>query len=124
MLPHPPNAPTARGSGPSLEVLRIEEPSELPANSDGHSPIVGVWEVESTARVPFRALIAVRGDPTGVLEYAREVEQVPGHEGGVAVGEVVLGSARARVEVARARTGFADPARVGLRRDHIAEMLE
>src|ERR1044072_5276099 len=49
---------------------------------------------------------------------------VPVDEGGVAVGEVVLRSARAGVEVGGAGSGLADPAGVGLGRDGVAEVLE
>ena len=52
------------------------------------------------------------------------MHQVPGHERGVAVGEVVLRAAAARVEVRRPRPGLADPAGVGLRRDRVADVLQ
>ena len=57
------------------------------------SAVLGVREVEAAAGVPLRALVAVRGDAAGVLEHPREVQQVPRHERGVAVGEVVVGAA-------------------------------
>jgi hypothetical protein len=41
-----------------------------------------------------------------------------------AVGEVVFRSARAGIEVGRARARLADPAGVGLRRDGVSEVLE
>jgi hypothetical protein len=66
----------------------------------------------------------VGGDAAGVLEQARQVEQVPGHERGVAVREVVVRTARSVVEIARPRPGLADPAGVGLRRDRVAEVLQ
>ena len=62
--------------------------------------------------------------PPRVLEHPRQVQQVPGHERGVAVGEVVLGPAGAGVEIGRPRAGLADPAGVGLRRDGVAEVLQ
>src|SRR5690348_15446967 len=64
------------------------------------------------------------GDAAGVPEDAGQVHQVPGGEGGVAVGEVVVGAARAVVQVGRAGAGLADPAGVGLRRDRVAEVLQ
>ena len=64
------------------------------------------------------------GIPPRVLEHAREVQQVPRHERRVAVREVVLGSAGAGIEVARPGPGLAEPAGVGLRRDHVAEVLQ
>ena len=50
--------------------------------------------------------------------------QVPRHERGVAVGEVVLRPAGTRVEIGRTGPGLADPAGVGLRRDRVAEVLQ
>jgi hypothetical protein len=44
----------------------------------------------------------VVGDAAGVLQHPGRVQQVPRHERGVAVGEVVLRAARTRVEVGRA----------------------
>ena len=64
--------------------------------ADGAQRCSGFGEVEAAARVPLRALVAVRRDPAGVLEHPREVHEVPGHERRVAVGEVVLRAARAR----------------------------
>src|SRR4051794_29838364 len=101
--------------------------SALVSGSTRSSPIsavLGVGEVEAGAGVPFGALVAVGGDAAGVLEHARHVQEVPGGEGGVAAGEVVLGSAGALVEVGGAGAGGADPAGVGLRRDGVAEVLE
>ena len=66
------------------------------------SAVLGVGEVEAAAGVPLRALVAVGGDAAGVLEHAGQVQQVPRHERGVAVGEVVL---RARPSRGRGRTG-------------------
>ena len=64
------------------------------------------------------------GMPPASLSIRRGVHQVPGHERGVAVGEVVLRAAAARVEVRRSRAGLADPAGVGLRRDRVADVLQ
>jgi hypothetical protein len=52
------------------------------------------------------------------------MHEVPGHEHGVALSELVLGPARTLVEVRRAGPGLADPPGVGLRRDDAAEVLE
>src|SRR5207247_3549599 len=86
-------------------------------------PVLRVREVEPLAGVPIGPLVAVGRDAAGVLEHSRHVEQVPGHEGGVAVREVVLGSARSLVEIGRTRPGLADPAGGRLRRDRVAEVL-
>src|ERR671911_390239 len=88
------------------------------------SAVLGVVGVEAAAGVPLRALVAVSRDAAGPLQHRPQVHQVPGREGGVAVGEVVLGTAGPRVEVGRPRTGLADPAGVGLGRDRVAEVLE
>src|SRR5215211_6030675 len=63
-------------------------------SSSTASAVLGVLVVELAARVPLGPLVAVRRYPAGVLDHAREVQQVPRHEGGVAVREVVVGSAR------------------------------
>src|SRR5581483_10814739 len=83
---------------------------------DPSSAVLGVGEVEAAAGVPGRALVAVGRDAAGGGDYAGQVQQVPGHERGVAVGEVVLRSAGALVEVGRAGASFTDPAGVGLGR--------
>src|ERR1700754_2807395 len=92
--------------------------------STAMSAVVGVGKVETAAGVPFAALVSARGDPSRVLEHPGQMQQIPGHERGVAVGEVVLRATRAGVEVGRARSGRADPAGVGLRRDGVPEVLQ
>src|SRR2546429_207366 len=73
---------------------------------------------------PWGALVAGRRYPASVLEQARHVQQVPGHERGVAVRETVLGSAGTGIEIGRAGPRLADPPRVGLRRHDVTEMLQ
>jgi len=51
------------------------------------------------------------------------MHEVPGHEGGIAVGEVVFGAAGARIEIGGTGTGLTQPGGVGLRRDDKTEML-
>jgi hypothetical protein len=63
-------------------------------------------------------------DAAGPLQHGPQVHEVPGREGGVAVGEVVLGAPGAGVEIGGAGAGLADPAGVGLGRDGVAEVLE
>src|SRR5437879_12746489 len=87
-------------------------------------PMLGVGEVEAAAGVPLRTLVAVDWDAARVFEHAGEVQQVPRHERGVAVGEVVAGSRRAGVEVGGSGPGLADPSGVGLWGDHVPEVLE
>src|SRR5215208_5690756 len=92
-------------------------PRPAPARDDARgtpSTVFGVLVVEPAARVPLRALVPVCRHPAGVLEHLREVHEVPGHEGGVAVGEVVLRTATAGVQVRRPGAGLADPPGVGL----------
>jgi len=80
--------------------------------------------VESAPSIPFRPLIAMGRDPTGILDHPRHVHEIPGHERGIAIGEVVLRSARTRVEIRRARASFAQPVSVRLRRNHVPEVLQ
>src|SRR4051812_29956626 len=91
---------------------------------DPTSAVLRVRVTRVTARVPLGALIAVGRDPAAVLQCPGGMQQIPGHERGVAVGEVVVERARVLVEVARSGPRFADPARVGLRRDRVAEVLQ
>ncbi len=86
--------------------------------------MLGVLEVVAAARVPAGPLVAMGGDAAVVLQQAREVHQVPRHERGVPVGEVVVATAAGVVEVRGARAGLADPAGVGLRRDRVPEVLQ
>jgi hypothetical protein len=56
------------------------------------------------------------------------VHQVPGHEGGVAVGEIIVDALEAAagfgVAVAGTGAGFTDPAGISLGRDGIAQVLQ
>src|SRR5204862_8116615 len=90
----------------------------------GPSAVLGVREVAAACRVPFGALVAMGRHPSGCLHEPGNVEEVPGHEGRVAVGEVVLGPAGVRVEVRGSGPGFTDPAGVGLGRDDVTEVLQ
>jgi hypothetical protein len=58
------------------------------------------------------------------LRNTGHVHQVPRHQGGIAVGEVVIRAAGPRVQVGRARPGFTDPAGVSLQRDGVPEVLQ
>ena len=78
------------------------------------SPVFGVGSVGAVARVPLGALVAIGGDTSCLLQHGGQVQEVVGHESGVAVGEVVVGAAGAGVEVGGARAYFADPTGVGL----------
>src|SRR5262245_30063924 len=89
-----------------------------------YSPVLGVGEVEPRAGVPFAALVAVGRYAAGVLDQPGQVQQVPGHERGVPVGEVVLWSVRSWVQIGWSWAGLADPARVGLGRDRVAQVLQ
>ena len=77
------------------------------------SAILGIDEIESTPRIPQRSLVPVRGKASGVFEDPSHVEEVPGHERGVAIGEVVLRAPRSWIEVGGARSGFTDPTGIG-----------
>jgi DNA-binding NarL/FixJ family response regulator len=52
--------------------------------------VFGILEVEAAPGIPLRTLVAVHRDATGILQHPGEVQQVPGHERGVPVGEVVF----------------------------------
>src|SRR5680860_839171 len=85
---------------------------------------VGLDEAEPLPLVPLASLVAVCRDATRPLDHLRRVHEVPGHEGRVAVGEIILGTARALVEIGRAGSDVPDPSRVGLRRDDVAQVLK
>lgn len=76
------------------------------------------------SRRPLRPLVAVRRDASGVREQAGQVHQVPGHERGVAVGEVVVRPSGPRVEVGRTGPCLADTPGVRLGRDRVADVLQ
>src|SRR5664279_2366893 len=56
----------------------------------GSRSVFGVLEVESRAGVPFLPLVAVGRKTAGALQHPGHMQQVPGHERRVAVGEVVV----------------------------------
>ncbi len=60
--------------------------------------------IKSTTRIPLRALIAVSGYPTRIFYDPGQVHQVPGHKRGVSIGEVVLRTAGAWIQIGRSRT--------------------
>jgi len=59
--------------------------------------------IESAARVPFGALIAMRWNSTCIPDHSGKMEQIPGHEGCVAIGKIIFGPARAKVRVTNAK---------------------
>src|SRR3954447_875552 len=61
--------------------------------------MLGIRKIEAAAGVPLGTLIPVDGDAAGVGDHAGEVQQVPRHERGIAVREVVGGPARPGIEV-------------------------
>jgi len=50
-------------------------------------------EVEPATGIPERTLVPVCGHPARVFQHARRMQQVPGHEGRIPVGEVALRTA-------------------------------
>ena len=48
-------------------------------------------------------------NPTGVFDHARHVQQIPRHESGVAISEIVFRPAGPRVEVRSAGACFTEP---------------
>lgn len=86
-----------------------------------------VFVVETAARLPRLAIIAVVRIAARIFQDACEVHQVPRHDRGVALGKIVVEAgapALQLIAVGRARPGLADPTAVGLRRDGVAEMLQ
>ena len=70
---------------------RVADPGRrLTARAVSASAVLRVLVVEPAAGLPFAPLVAVRRYPAGVLQHPGEVEQVPRHERGVPVGEVVV----------------------------------
>ena len=79
--------------------------------------------VESAAAVPGRLLVSMYWCASGILQRSGHVHQVPGHESGVAVGEIVFRVSGARVQVGRSGASFAQPSCIRLEWDDIAEVL-
>ena len=70
---------------------RVASPGRrLTARAVSASAVLRVLVVEPAAGLPFAPLVAVRRYPAGVLQHPGEVEQVPRHERGIPVGEVVV----------------------------------
>src|ERR1700694_4092159 len=105
----------------AFRTVRGAKPLSLPSDL---LAALGVGPAESLTRIPTSTLIAPRWYPAGVGEHLGEVHEVPGHEGRVAIGEVILRTPRARIEVRRAGTGFADPTGVGLGWDRVPDVLQ
>src|SRR2546430_10723023 len=117
--------------GRASSTAAASPPGRAPTTSTGGliappdcSAILRVLEVEPAAGVPLRALVAARRNAARVLEHPGQVHQVPGHERGVAVGEVVLRTTGARVQIGRTGTGLADPPGIGLRRARVTQVLQ
>src|SRR5215210_6772429 len=83
--------------------------------------VLGVWTASGH---PFRPLVSVGRDATGILYHPRQVHEVPGHKRGVPVREVVFRTTGAGVQVRGTRAGLPDPTRVGLGRYRVAQVLE
>ena len=80
--------------------------------------------IESTTSIPLGALIAMCWNSTCILEHSRKVEQIPGHECGVAIGKIILGPSRSGIQIGGSRSCRSQPVGIRLRRDDVAEMLE
>lgn len=55
--------------------------------------------IEPAAGVPLGPLVTVGRYSTHSLDQARQMQQIPGHKGGVAIGEIVFRPARAGVQI-------------------------
>ena len=80
--------------------------------------------IEAAACVPFGSLITMCCDAAGIFDHARQMHEVPCHEGCVALCEIVFRTTGTGTEIGRTWTGLAESARVGLWRNDIAKMLE
>ena len=74
------------------------------------------------ARVPRGSLIAVSRHAAGILQHPREMHQVPSHEGGISLREIVV-QPYAAVAIGRTGARLPDPTGIGLWRDDVAEVL-
>jgi hypothetical protein len=81
------------GAGGAGESVLWDLDRSLGVEQPQLGPVLRIREVGAAAGFPGGALVAVGGDAAGVLEQPRQVQHVPGREGGVAIGEVVLGTA-------------------------------
>ena len=96
----------ARPAAPGLEEPIRRKPSA----------VLWVRVVEPAPGVLLRPLVPVRGHASRISQHAREVKQVPRHERGVAVGEVVVGVlTRDFDELARYECSCSRGGRVGRR---------
>src|SRR5690606_15180651 len=77
--------------------------------------IIRIRVIELAACVPLLRQVAPGRHAAGVLQHCGEMHEIPRHERGVALGEVVLRSARAFVEIRRPRPRRAYPACIRLR---------
>ena len=90
--------------------------------------IFGIREVESRARIPFPTLISVGREAARRLQHPGEVEEVPCHEGRVAIGELVVDPDPTPilelVPIAGTRARLTDPSGVRLGRDRVPDVLQ
>src|SRR6185312_7416835 len=90
--------------------------------------VFGIAEIEALAFIPFGTLIALGRDAAGAFEEFSQMHEIPRHEGGVAVGEIVIEADMAALAVVVTVTGagadLTDPAGVGLRRDDATQVLQ
>ncbi len=55
--------------------------------------------IEAAAGVPLGALIAMGRNTSRIFHHSRQMHQIPGHEGRVAIGEIILGPARSGIQI-------------------------
>ncbi len=56
----------------------------------------GIRIIETAAGIPFGALVAMGRDPPGIFYHSCHVHEIPGHEGRIAVGKIILLTAGTR----------------------------
>ena len=93
----------------------------------GQNARSGSWSAALVYCTPRLGHVATDGEAALRLEQRRGVHQVPAHDRGVLVRELAVVAdafvaALDLVAVARTRADLAEPAAVGLRRDHVADV--
>src|SRR5690606_19666990 len=83
------------------------------------APVFGILEIEAAPGLPCPPVITLIRQTACLFQHPRHMHQVPRHDRGVALREVVV-EACAVVAIARAGAGFTHPAAIGLRGDRVA----
>jgi len=88
-----------------------------------NSAVIWVWIIEAASGIPFGTLVAVCREAAGIDNHACHMHQIPGHECGVAIGEIIFRPTRIGIKIRRSRSGLAEPSRIRLRRYDVTQVL-